>query len=145
MNATDFIIESNKIEGIHSPPTQLEIDAHNNFMKLENITVQDLKDFVFAYQPNARLRDMIGMNVMVGNYHPPEGGPDIKSSLELLLFNVNIGMLNPYNAHIKYESLHPFTDCNGRSGRILWLWMMRSAPLGFLHTWYYQSLANSRT
>lgn len=30
---------------------------------------------------------------------------------------------------------------HGRSGRMLWMWMMREAPLGFLHTWYYQSLS----
>ena len=48
-----------------------------------------------------------------------------------------------YVLHCRYESLHPFTDGNGRSGRALWLWMMggiEEAPLGFLHTWYYQSL-----
>ena len=43
------------------------------------------------------------------------------------------------------SSNHPFTDGNGRSGRALWLWQMNNhAPFGFLHTFYYQTLENSR-
>ena len=50
----------------------------------------------------------------------------------------------PYEAHKWFEALHPFTDGNGRTGRIYWLWQMQkmglSTELGFLHTYYYQSL-----
>ena len=50
--------------------------------------------------------------------------------------------------HVEYETLHPFTDCNGRSGRMIWLWQMLKqdrlvAGLSFLHSWYYSSLENS--
>lgn len=52
----------------------------------------------------------------------------------------------PWEVHIAYEMLHPFTDGNGRSGRMLWAWQMRNFPLDFLHTFYYQTLnALSRT
>jgi hypothetical protein len=49
----------------------------------------------------------------------------------------------PLEAHVRYETLHPFTDGNGRTGRALWYWMMvgsSRADLGFLHAFYYQTL-----
>ena len=52
----------------------------------------------------------------------------------------------PYDIHRRYETLHPFMDGNGRSGRILWAWQMihhdirPGLSLGFLHAFYYQTL-----
>lgn len=80
-----------------------------------------------------------GLNVVVGRYRPPLGGPNIRATLQKLLRHPH----DPYLIHQAYEALHPFTDGNGRSGRALWLHMMGgpdAVPLGFLHTWYYQSL-----
>ncbi len=67
--------------------------------------------------------------------------------LESVLVGAQI--LPPYISHVAYENLHPFTDGNGRSGRALWLWQMMhgtmrqvnmARDLGFLHTFYYQTL-----
>lgn len=146
MRAEQFITESNKIEGINRPPLESEIEEYFRFTELEEITIEDLEKFVNVYQPKARLRDKHGLNVRVGSYHPPKGGPQIRSELTHLLFLVNqkYPSFTPYKAHQAYEKLHPFTDGNGRSGRMLWLWQMKEAPLGFLHTWYYQSLSEER-
>ena len=76
------------------------------------------------------------MDVRVGDYIAPEGGPGIVSELQELLESD----CGPFYAHKWFEALHPFTDGNGRTGRLYWLWLMKDAPLGFLHTWYYQSL-----
>ncbi len=134
----DFVSESNRIEGILRPPTQHEIDAHHEFLRV-GPSVGSLVNFVGVIQPDAALRIQPGMDVRVGRYVAPPGGPSIRATLENLLGNLT----DPYLAHQAYEALHPFLDGNGRSGRVLWLWMMggvEKTPLGFLHHWYYQSL-----
>jgi hypothetical protein len=143
MNTRDLVEESNRIEGIDRPPTEAEIREHERFVGLEKVTISELQSFVKIYQPNARLRSFPGMDVQVGSYVPPKGGEHIVAQLQALLIDVNAGeKLSPWDAHIQYEKLHPFSDCNGRSGRILHYWALRrsSRSLGFLHEFYYQTL-----
>lgn len=145
----DFVRESNSIEGILRDPTPCELETHEWFLSLAFISVHDLQSFVRNIQPNAVLRDQPGLNVHVGAHVPPPGGPEIRAKLGNLIWFVHqynfAGRPKvAFNAHREYETLHPFTDGNGRSGRALWLWMMggiSKAPLGFLHHWYYQSLS----
>jgi len=132
----EFIRESNKIEGIHREPHHQEIDEFNRFMDLSSVEVKDLERFVHIYQPGARLRDEYGLNVHVGKYYPPFGGPQIRPDLEKILKSG----WDAFNMHIEYEKLHPFTDGNGRSGRMLWAWKHRDLELGFLHRFYYDTL-----
>lgn len=141
-NIHTFVAESNRIEGIHRAPTKQEIDATLEFVNLPRITLDDLEKLVYVYQRNGHLRDEPGMDVRVGNYIAPPGGPHIKTRLEALLEDVNERRWSPYHIHQQYEHLHPFIDGNGRSGRAIWLWQMGEFPLiGFLHAFYYQTLA----
>lgn len=144
----DFCIESNRIEGIENAP-QKEVEALALFLLLSRLEVEDVSNFVNVVQPGAVLRDQYGLNVRIGNYRPPEGAPEIRYSLETLLRQAPT--MSSFDLHVAYESLHPFTDGNGRSGRAIWLWHLKncksdwgfanSLGRGFLHTFYYQTLA----
>jgi len=143
---TAFAEESNGIEGINGA-TPAVVAALAAFVELPVIAVEDLIRLVEVLEPGARLRFKPGMSVYVGDHVPPPGGPGILSALNGILARVNDGGVSPYTAHHEYETLHPFTDGNGRSGRALWAWQMlkqcgtNGLALGFLHRFYYQTLA----
>lgn len=143
----EFVRESNKIEGILRDPTPLEIEWTEWFVQDAPLCVGHLGQLVEIYQPGHCLRTRVGCDVRVGNHFPPRGGPEIREKLEVLLERILGNDMTPFEAHVAYESLHPMTDGNGRSGRALWAkhmlidgqdgyWVER----GFLHTFYYQSL-----
>lgn len=150
-----FVAESNRIEGILREPTQQEMDATAAFLMLTEPTVLSLCELVSVFQPGNRIRDIPGLNVRVGEHVAPAGGPDIPVRLaEIVHAAAEIGS-DPHSIHCEYETLHPFTDGNGRTGRALWLWMMlnrgsvrdraMATELGFLHTFYYQTLARTHS
>lgn len=138
----EFLYESNRIEGINSV-TKREITVSMGFLELDKITVKDVENLVNVFEPGAKIRDQIGMNVTVGDYSPTAGGPHVPVGLEYILSTV--ATASPIRVHRFYENLHPFMDGNGRSGRMIWLWQMLNYKYdmskGFLLTFYYQTLA----
>ena len=140
----DFLLESNHIEGIDSTSDQ-EIQLAQAFMTLDIIDIAALEHVVDVFTKGGGvLRDKPNMNVRVGGYIPPRGGPQIRDKLYEILQDAQFGSWVPHAIHLRYEQLHPFTDGNGRSGRLLWLWMHDGQmSRGFLHQFYYDALAYS--
>jgi len=131
-----FVKESNRIEGILGKPSDRQVEAIYNFTLLPEVTVADLETLVAVIEPGTVLRDHSTQSVRIGGRFL-DGGPEIRQQLEDLLRE-----RDAYIQHVGYELLHPFMDCNGRSGRALWLHRMGHGVLlrGFLHTFYYQTL-----
>lgn len=150
----DFVRESNKIEGITSKPTGDQMAFVHSFLSIDKVDAGSMHAFLDFFEPKAEFRCKPGMNVIIHtgnvvNHRPIPGGPEVERKFEQVLEAANEGV-HPWIVHQEYETLHPYMDGNGRSGRILWAWQMLNQKitpgisLGFLHAWYYQSLEHGR-
>jgi hypothetical protein len=146
MDIVEQVSESLRIEGIVRPPTVDEIAEHQRFMNLESLSISELEAFLKVFRPGARLRLYPGQdNIIVGSHVPPKSGEHIAAQLQALLSAVNARQIDWWSAHVEFETLHPFSDGNGRLGRAIASNLLRiSSPsrleLGFLHAFYLQTL-----
>ena len=138
-----FVEESNYIEGYTHRVKADELRAHRQLL-FDGCSPTTMRQFVSLVAPGNSLRTQAGMNVRVGSHVAPCGGPMIEPALKDILLHTWAG--DPFDVHRRLLNLHPFTDGNGRASRAVWLYMMlklgRPVNRGFLHEWYYQSLAH---
>lgn len=147
-----FVIESNMIEGITITGAALDKAVYwHQELLASACEVRDLVRFAYgACGPHCAPREFPNQNVRVGRHIAPQGGPQVIRTLEAIVSDA--AYLNPFDTHRDFLTLHPFMDGNGRTGRALWLWQLATFPrnareferakaLGFLHTFYYQTLA----
>lgn len=145
----EFVTESNLIENIYDAKRhKTHRVALELFLSLDAVQVSDLERFVKSVEPLAFLRTATEHRVWIGGHESPPPRETLPLLYQLLK-KANNGAIDPWQAHVEYESLHPFIDGNGRSGRALWLWMMKKKfnydlRYGFLRMFYYQTLSNSQ-
>jgi len=144
MDIVEQVAESLRIEGIVRPPTEDEVTEHRRFTQLETLSISELEAFLKVFRPGARLRLYPGQDrICVGSHVPPKSGEHIAAQLNALLADINAKTIDAWNAHLQFETLHPFSDGNGRLGRSIWYVSMKNTTrrdLGFLHGFYLQTL-----
>ena len=141
----NFIIESNHIEGEKTFPEK-ELPIYEWWLA-SDLDEDNLRQF---HQRLCDARNQLAKSergiyrkvpVYVGRKEMTNPG-----SIRRLMIQFFGGLdeRSPFENHKLYERIHPFVDLNGRTGRAIWLHQMlekQDVPLGFLHTWYYQSLS----
>lgn len=124
-----YIKASNEIEGIYSEEEdaqsllawayleQLTTLSHTDIMRVQKIITLHQDDL----QPNERgyYRGMAGntTNVTVGG----RLAPDHSLVADLMQgWLADVPFMTPLTGHIRFESIHPFRDGNGRTGRMIY-------------------------
>lgn len=126
-DAEAFIRESNAIEGIYDEAEikqslhawefliEQEEISHGVICKVQKmITINQTN-----LQPHMRgyYRTMSKTNVSVGGRHAPDFSL-VDSLMQGWLDD--LAKMTPLVAHVRFESIHPFVDGNGRTGRMIY-------------------------
>lgn len=142
----EFQVESCAIEGItrSEGEAQREAEALRSFLSTPTLIPRHVAWLAGEFEPGARLRSEEGMEVVVGHHLAPPGGPALVDMLEGILLAARAN--TPFWVYCAFESLHPLTDGNGRTGRAVWLWAMMRQEGGldgsFLEVFHRQALAH---
>ena len=126
----EFLKESNAIEGIYDKEMlDQSMVAWLYLIKQPVITVSvilkthKLLMLRSNLQPNQKgyFRDE---NVRVGLHHPPDSH-EVPMLMQNWCFESMRAFppVDPIDAHVDFENIHPFIDGNGRIGRMLMNWM----------------------
>lgn len=129
-----YITSSNAIEGIHSEEEDAQsliawafIDSwkiirHQEIMALQNLITKNQTDLKDNQRGNYRGMYNNDTNVTVGGRIAPDHSlvPDLMNG-----WLRDVTEMTPLVAHIRFESIHPFVDGNGRTGRMLYWYICK--------------------
>lgn len=120
----EFVRVSNRMAGILRDPTAAEVAAHRGLLAVNTLRVENFEVFLQHIAPGAGFRDSLD-----DGDPEPEGDStsDARSDLATIVQAARTRSATPERLHRLYRQLRPFTDGNGRAGRVLWMWQLMRA------------------
>ena len=115
-----FVRVSNRIAGIIREPTVAEIGAHRGLLAVSALRVENLELFVHHVSPGAALRQPSDVEVA---YHDASQS-NVRADLSTIVEAARTNSASAYRLHQLFRMLGPFTDANGRCGRVLRMWQL---------------------
>jgi Fic family protein len=142
INHIKFARESAEIEGEKVTPHQ--VAAVRMVCQLKKLTLKDIHNLHALCTRELKVNwsgKFRTCPVWIGGHE----APDFNKLPELFAdFMKRFPKMNSWEAHNKFEKIHPYQDFNGRVGRLIWLFKALREDYyfqrSFLHHYYYSTL-----
>ena len=136
----EFIKESNHIEGEDNLP--IDVESLKKFLA-NDLTEENLHEYhLIVSGKQSRSGKRRDCNVWIGGHVTP---PPSTIPWYMKKYFKQLPKLSAFEAHNKFEAIHPYMDFNGRMGRAIRLHKMQNVydwKISFLHNYYYQTLSH---